>query len=43
MWGGNLMDSNLFWCIVGIIGGAIFSLFISLFFYLIGKKKKDYI
>ncbi len=40
MWGGNLMDSNLFWCIVGIIGGAIFSLFISLFFYLIGKKKK---
>lgn len=34
------MDSNLFWCIVGIVGGAIFSLIISLIFYLIGLKKK---
>lgn len=30
------MDSNLFWCIVGIIGGAI----VSLFFYIIGSKRK---
>lgn len=34
------MDSNLFWCIIGIIGGAFFSLLISLFFYLIGLKRK---
>lgn len=34
------MDSNLFWCIVGIIGGAISSFLISLFFYLKGFKNK---
>lgn len=34
------MDSNLFWCIIGIIGGAIFSFIISLLFFLIGIKKK---
>ena len=34
------MNSNLFWCIVGIIGGAIFSLLISLFFYFKGLNKK---
>lgn len=34
------MDSNLFWCIVGIIGGAIFSFVISLIFHLIGKSRK---
>lgn len=36
----NIMNSNLFWCIVGIIGGAIFSLLISLFFYFKGLNKK---
>lgn len=34
------MNSNLFWCIIGIVGGAIFSLLISLFFYLLGLKRK---
>lgn len=34
------MDSNLFWCIIGIIGGAIFSLLISLLFYYVGLKRK---
>ena len=34
------MDSNLFWCIVGIIGGAIVSFIISLLFYFLGIKKK---
>lgn len=33
------MNSSLFWCIVGIIGGAIISLLISSFFYFIGKKR----
>ena len=32
--------SNLFWCIVGIIGGAVSSFLISLFFYLKGFKSK---
>lgn len=34
------MDSNLFWCIIGIIGGAIFSLIITIIFYIIGKTRK---
>lgn len=34
------MNSNLFWCIVGIIGGAVVSLIISLIFHLIGKTRK---
>ena len=34
------MDSNLFWCIIGIIGGAIVSFIISLLFYFIGLKRK---
>lgn len=34
------MDSNLFWCIIGIIGGAIFSLLISLFFYYKSLNRK---
>lgn len=34
------MNSNLFWCIIGIIGGAIFSLLISLLFYFVGLKRK---
>lgn len=34
------MDSNLFWCILGIIGGAIVSFIISLSFYRFGLKKK---
>lgn len=34
------MDSNLFWCIIGIVGGAIASLFISSFFYFKGLTKK---
>lgn len=34
------MNSNLFWCIVGIIGGAIFSLLISFFFYFKGLNRK---
>lgn len=32
--------SNLFWCVVGIIGGAVTSFLISLFFYLKGFKSK---
>ena len=35
------MDSNLFWCIMGIIGGAIFSLIISMTFHFISKKRKN--
>lgn len=34
------MDSNLFWCIIGIVGGAVFSLLISLFFYFKGLNRK---
>ena len=34
------MNSNLFWCIIGIIGGAIVSFIISLLFYFLGIKKK---
>ena len=34
------MLENLFWCIAGIIGGAISSFSISLFFYLKGFKNK---
>ncbi len=34
------MNPNLFWCIVGIIGGAIFSLIISYFFYLKSQNRK---
>lgn len=34
------MDSNLFWCIIGIVGGAVFSLIISLIFFLVGLKHK---
>lgn len=34
------MNSNLFWCIIGIVGGAIFSLIISLIFFLVGLKRK---
>lgn len=34
------MNSNLFWCIIGIVGGAIFSLIISFIFYFIGLKRK---
>ena len=34
------MNSNLFWCVVGIIGGAIVSFIISLLFYFLGIKKK---
>lgn len=34
------MDSNLFWCLVGIVGGAFFSLLISLFFYFKGLNQK---
>ncbi len=34
------MDSNLFWCVAGIIGGAIFSLIISYLFYLKGQNRK---
>lgn len=33
------MNSNLFWCIIGIIGGAISSGLISLFFHFKGIKK----
>lgn len=33
------MDSNLFWCIASIIGGAISSLIISSFFYFLGLKR----
>lgn len=41
--GGNYMPSwwpNAFWCIVGIVGGAIASFIISLFFFVIGRKKQ---
>lgn len=34
------MDSNLFWCVAGIIGGAIFSFLISYLFYFKGLTKK---
>lgn len=34
------MNSNLFWCIIGIVGGAIVSSIISLFFFLVGLKRK---
>lgn len=34
------LNTNLFWCIIGIVGGAIFSLFISLFFYFKGLNKR---
>lgn len=34
------MNSNLFWCIIGIAGGAVFSLIISLVFFLVGLKRK---
>lgn len=34
------MDSNLFWCIIGIAGGAIASLFISYVFYFKGLTRK---
>ena len=34
------MNSNLFWCIIGIIGGAIVSFIISLLFYFLGINKK---
>ena len=33
-------DSNMFWCIIGTISGAITSIIISLVFYLIGIKRK---
>lgn len=35
------MNSNLFFCLVGIIGGAIFSFIISFIFYLLSKSKKS--
>lgn len=34
------MNSNLFWCVMGIIGSTVFSLIISLLFYLKSKKRK---
>ena len=34
------LNSSLFWCLVGIIGGAIASFIISLIFYFKGVKKK---
>ena len=34
------LNSNLFWCIVGIVGGAILSFIISLIFYFISTKRK---
>lgn len=34
------MDSNLFWCIIGIVGGAIASFLISYIFYFKGLTKK---
>lgn len=37
------MNSNLFWCIIGIIGGAIISFIISYFFYSKGIKRKSLI
>ncbi len=35
------MDLNLFWCLVGIAGGAVTSTLISLFFYLKGINRKQ--
>lgn len=32
--------SNLFWCIAGIVGGALFSLIIGALFYFVGIKRK---
>lgn len=37
---GDIMDSNLFWCIIGIIGGGFLSLLISAVFFFIGLKRK---
>lgn len=34
------MDSNFFWCIMGIVGSTIFSLIISLLFFFISKIRK---
>ena len=34
------MDSNLFWCVVGIIGGAILSAIISLIFFILSKRRR---
>lgn len=34
------MNPNLFWCIVGTIGGAIVGCIINLFFYIIGLTRK---
>lgn len=34
------MDLNLFWCITGIVGGAIISFLVSYFFYFKGLTKK---
>lgn len=34
------MNSNLFWCIAGILGGAIVSFFISYVFYFKGLTRK---
>lgn len=38
----DIMDSNLFWCIIGIIGGAIFSLVISFIFISLAKHESAY-
>lgn len=40
MYGGGIMNSNLFWCIIGIAGGAVASFFISYIFYFKGLTKK---
>lgn len=37
------MDSNLFWCIISIIGGAILGFITSLLFYYLGIKRKNLI
>lgn len=34
------MNPNLFWCIIGILGGAVLSFIISRYFYVKGLKKK---
>ncbi len=34
------MNLNLFWCIIGIIGGAVFSFIISYLFYFKGQNRK---
>lgn len=34
------MNTNLFWCVLGIIGGAVFSFLISLIFHFISMKRK---